>query len=143
MANMVVFHAFIEALAEKKHNLGADTLKVMLTNAAPVASTGAVKADLTELTPGNGYSAGGAAVTVTSSAQTAGVYKLIGNDVTFTAAGGSMGPFRYVVLYNDTAAADDLIGYWDNGSSITLADTEAYPIDLSATDGILQLAISA
>jgi hypothetical protein len=139
MASFSKFQSFVEALAEKKHNLGSDTLKVMLSDTAPNVATNTVKADITEITPGNGYTAGGAALTITSSAQSAGTYKLVASDITFTAAGGSVGPFRYLVLYNDTAASDELIGYWDHGSSITLADTESYPVDFSATNGILQL----
>jgi len=76
MAAFNKFNSFVEALAEKKHDLGADTLKVMLTNAAPVA-TNAVKADLTEISAGNGYTAGGNTASVTSSAQTSGTYKLV------------------------------------------------------------------
>lgn len=139
MAAFVKFNCFVEALSEAKHNLGADTLRLLLSNVAPNTATATVKADLTEITPGNGYSAGGPSVTISSSAQTGGVYKLVGGDVTITAAGGSIGPFRYVILYNDTAANDDLIGYWDNGSSITLADTESLPIDFSSVNGIIQL----
>lgn len=138
MASFVKFFPFVEALAEKKHDLGADTLKVMLSNTAP-SQANAVKADITEITPGNGYTAGGHALTVTSSSQTSGTYKLVANDLTITAAAGPIGPFRYAVLYNDTAAADDLIGYWDYGSGITLADTETFTLDLSAANGVLQL----
>ena len=132
MAAFSKFNAFVEALAEKKHNLGADTLKVMLCNAAPVA-TNAVKADLTEIGAGSGYTAGGTAVTITSSAQVGGTYSLVGNDVVFTAAGGTIGPFRYAVLYNDTAASKDLIGFWDYGSSITLQNGETFTVDLGAS----------
>jgi len=139
MATFNKFNSFVEALAEKKHNLGSDTLKVMLTVTPPSASD-TQKSDISELTPGNGYVAGGLTVTITSSAQTSGTYKLVGSDVTFTAAGGSLGPFRYIVLYNDTATNKELIGYWDNGSSVTLADTESYPIDFSSSNGILQVA---
>jgi hypothetical protein len=139
MTAFTKFYSFVEALAEKKHNLGADTLKLLLSNSAPSASTHTVKADLTEITPGNGYTAGGSTLVVTSSAQTAGIYKLIANDVTITASGGSIGPFRYVVLYNDTATNDELIGFWDIGSSVTLASGESYPADFSATAGVLQL----
>jgi len=138
MAAFIKFYPFVEALAEKVHNLGSDTLKVLLSNTAPL-QTNAVKADITEITPGNGYTAGGPTVTITSSVQTGGVYKLVGSDVVVTAAGGPIGPFRYVVLYNDTAAADNLIGYWDYGSALTLADTEAFTLDLSPANGILQL----
>jgi hypothetical protein len=136
MAVFNKFYSFVEALAEKKHDLGADTLKVMLTNSAPVA-TNAVKANLTDISAGNGYTAGGTAVTITSSAQTLGLYKLVGNDVTFTASGGSIGPFRYAALYNDTATNDELIGWWDYGSSITLLTGETLTVDLDATNGIL------
>lgn len=142
MAAFVKFQSLTEALAEKVHNLGSDTLRVMWTNSAPNAATAAVKADLTEISAGNGYTAGGTAVTITSSAQSGGTYKLIGNDVVFTASGGSFAAARYAVLYNDTptSPADPLIGYWDYGSSFTLLDGESITVDFDATNGILQLA---
>lgn len=139
MATFTKFNSFVEALAEKVHNLGSDTLKVMLTNTAPSASN-TVKADITEITAGNGYTAGGTAVTITASSQTAGTYKLVGDDVTFTASGGTMATWRYAVLYNDTASNDELIGYFDNGSTVSLADGNSATIDFSATNGILQIA---
>ena len=122
-------------------NLGADTLKIMLTNTAPTA-TNSVKADITEISAGNGYAAGGTAVTITSSAQSGGTYKLVGNDVVFTASGGSIGPFRYAVLYDDTptSPADPLIGWWDYGSAVTLNNGETLTVDLDQTNGILTLA---
>lgn len=140
MAAFNKFNSFVEALAEKKHDLGADTLKVMLTDTAPVA-TNSVKADLTEISAGNGYTAGGNTTSVTSSAQTSGTYKLVlGDPATWTASGGSIGPFRYAVLYNDTAASDELIGWWDYGSSITLASGESFAVDFDPTTGVLTLA---
>ena len=139
MAAFNKFQSFVEHLAEKVHNLGADTLKIMLVNSPAPVNTNTVKADLTEITAGNGYSAGGAAVTITSSAQSGGTYKLVGNDVVITAAGGSIGPFRYAVLYNDTptSPADPLIGWWDYGSAVTLQDGENLTVDLDQTNGIL------
>jgi hypothetical protein len=140
MASFNKFNSFVEALAEKKHDLGADTLKVLLTNTAPVA-TDAVKADLTEISAGNGYTAGGATASITSSAQTSGTYKLVlGDPATWTASGGTIGPLRYAVLYNDTATNDELIGWWDYGSSITLADGESFAVDFDGTTGVLTLA---
>jgi hypothetical protein len=65
-------------------------------------------------------------------------YKLVLADVVFTAS-GAMGPFRYAVLYNDTAASDELIGYWDYGSSITLASGDTFTVDYDATTGVLQI----
>lgn len=137
MASFNKFNSFVEALAEKVHNLGSDTLKILLTNSAPVA-TNTQKSNLTEISAGNGYSAGGPAVTVTASSQTSGTYSLVGNDVTITASGGSIGPFRYAVLYNDTATNDELIGWWDYGSSITLASGEQFTVDFGSS--ILQIA---
>lgn len=138
MATFNKFNSFVEAVAEKVHNLGSDTLKVLLTNTAPVAGN-AVKADLTEIGAGNGYTAGGAAVVQSSSAQTGGTYKLVLADVVFTASGGSIGPFRYAVLWNDTAASDELIGWWDYGSAITLAAGETFTVDFDATTGVLTI----
>lgn len=138
MASFNKFQSFVEALAEKVHNLGSDTLKLALTNSAPSA-TDTQFTDITEISAGNGYTAGGATVTVSSSAQTSGTYKLVCADVTFTASGGPIGPFRYAVLYNDTATNDELIGYWDYGTNATLADTESFTADFDATNGVLQI----
>jgi hypothetical protein len=92
--------------------------------------------------PQNGYTAGGPTITITASAQTSGTYKLVGNDVTLTASGGSFGPFRYAVLYNDTPTSPlkPLIGWWDYGSNLTITDGNSFTVDLDQTNGILQLA---
>jgi hypothetical protein len=139
MATFNKFNAFTENLAEKVFNLGSDTLKIMLTNTAPSASN-SVKADLTEISAGNGYTAGGTAATISSSAQTSGTYKLVLADVVFTASGGSIGPFRYVVLYDDTAASDQLICWWDYGTAITMSSGETFTTDFNASTGVLTLA---
>lgn len=101
MATYNKIQVFVENIAEKVHDLGADTLKVALTNTAPVA-TNTIFANLTEISAGNGYTAGGTAATISDSSHTTGTYKLTLADVVFTASGGSIGPFRYVALYNDT-----------------------------------------
>lgn len=139
MATFNKFNPFVEALAEKKHNLGADTLKVMLVNTAPSAANG-VKADLTEIAAGNGYTAGGNTASITSSSQTSGTYKLVlGDPATWTATGGTIGPFRYAILYNDTATDDDLVGYWDYGSNVTLNAGETFTLDFDPSTGVLTL----
>ena len=142
MAAYVKFHQFSQDIGRGVHNLNANTLKVALTNTAPTASTNAVFADITEISAGNGYTAGGTAVGSNAYSHTSGTGKLTGNDVTFTASGGSIGPFRYVVLYNDTptSPADPLIAYYDYGSSITLAAGESFTTDFDPSAGILTLA---
>lgn len=136
MASANKFNSFVEAMAEKSHNLGSDTLKVMLTNVAPVA-TNTQKSDLTEIAAGNGYTAGGNTITITSSAQSSGTYKLVLADSTFTASGGPMATARYFVLYNDTSTNDLLILWWDYGSAFTLASGESITWDADATAGVL------
>jgi hypothetical protein len=133
------FNCFVEDVAEKKHDLSVDALKVMLTNTPPTAAATVYTGGLvsTELGSGAGYTTGGAAPGSRTSAQTGGVYKLILADVFWTAS-GSMGPFRYAVLYNTTGTTP-LIGWWDNGSSVTLANTETFTVDFDATAGVLTL----
>lgn len=141
MASFNKFNAFVEYLAEGVFNLQSHTLKVALTDTAPSASN-SVFADLTEISAGNGYTSGGLAATVASSGQSGGTYKLVLDDVTVTASGGSVGPFRYFVLVDDTptSPADPLIGWWDYGSSVTLANGESITVDFDAGTGVLQLA---
>jgi hypothetical protein len=136
MATFTKFYSFVEAVHEKKHNLGSDTLKVLLTNTAPSLSN-TVKADISgELSTASGYTAGGATITITSSAQSSGLYTLIASDVSWNASGGSIGPFRYAVVYNDTATNDELIGYIDYGYSITVASGQTFTIDFDQTSGL-------
>jgi hypothetical protein len=131
MAAFNKFQCFVGDVGLKLHNLNTDALKVYLTNTAPV-NTNTVYNTPADLTTGNGYTAGGAAAT-NAYAQAAGVGTLTGVDIVFTAAGGAIGPFRYAVLYNNTAAAKNLIGWWDYGSSISLADTETFTVDFGAS----------
>lgn len=128
MATFNKINSFVEAVAEKAHNLGSDSLVLALTNTAHT-STWTQLSDLTQVTYTNLSSR---AVTITSSSQSGGTYDLVLQDLTLTSSGGSTGPFRYVYLYNDTSTTDLLIGYWDYGSSITLADTETLLVDFSA-----------
>jgi hypothetical protein len=139
MAAFVKFHAFVEAVAEKKHNLGSDTLKVYLTNDVIDPAGDAVKADLAEIAAGNGYTAGGGVAAQASSAQVGGLYTLILNDPPTWTASGVIGPFRSAVLYNDSAANKDLIGAWtDPAGPITLQAGDTYKVNL-ADAGVLTL----
>lgn len=139
MAAFVKFNQFVEHVAEKVHNLGSDALVLALSNTAPTPSTNTVLADITQIAYTNLSSR---ALTTASSAQTSGTYKLTINDITLTASGGSVAAFRYVILYNDTptSPADPLIGYYDYGSALTLADGESLTVDFDGTNGVLTIA---
>lgn len=138
MAGFNKFDPFVEAVAEKVHNLATDTLKVMLTNVAPTAANG-VKADITEIAAGAGYTAGGNTATQTSSSQTGGVYKLVLADPATWTSTGAFAAFRYAVLYNSTAASGNLIGWWDYGSTVTLGNNDSFTVDFDPTTGVLTL----
>lgn len=140
MAAYNKFNQFTQDLVNGVHNFGANTFKVMLTNTAPI-STNTVKANITELSAGNGYTAGGNTTTMTTSTSS-GTVKVVAADTVFTASGGAVGPFRYAVLYNDTPSspAKPLISWWDYGSSITLNDTETLTVDFDGTNGIFTIA---
>jgi hypothetical protein len=138
MATLTKFYVFVEDLAEKVHNLGSDTLRFMLSNTAPSLSN-TQRTDITEIAAGNGYVANGQSVTVTSSAQSSGLYTLIASDVNWTATPSAMAAFRYAVLYNDTSTNDKLIGYIDFGYSITLSAGQTFTIDLDQTSGLLYM----
>lgn len=135
------FDIFTEDLGKKVHDLSADDIKIMLSNVAPDAAADAVFADLTEIAAGFGYSAGGQSVAITSYVETAGVAKLILVDEVFTASGGTIATFRYVILYNGTptSPADPLIGWYDNGSAVDLADGETFTVDFDAAGGALTI----
>jgi hypothetical protein len=137
MAAFNKFNCFVEDLAKKKHDLSADTFKVMLTNTLPVA-TNTVLANLVDLSTANGYTAGGTATTITSCVQTSGVLKWIITDVVFTAS-GAIGPFQYAVLYNATAAGGPLIGWFAYTGSISLANLETFTVDFDASAGVLTI----
>jgi hypothetical protein len=146
MAAFQKFFPFVEEIAKGTHNLNSNTLKVMLTNGAPSAAN-AIKSDITEITAKNGYSAGGNTAAFSTGVQTAGTYKLVLADpATWTADtstdGTGIGPFRYAVLYNDSVASPvkPLIGWWDYGSSVTLASGEQFTVDLDQSGGVLTLA---
>lgn len=123
MAVWQKFNAFTESLAEGTHNLGSNTLRIALSNTAPSAAN-TVLADITQIAATGGYTP--AAVTISSSSQTGGTYSLVASATAFTAAGADFAPFRYAVLYNDTAAGDPLIAYWDYGTSYTLPDGQTF-----------------
>lgn len=131
------FDTFMLACLQKKHDLSADTFKIVLTNSLPVR-TYTQLSDITQIANGNGYTTGGTATTITSLAQSNGAYKWVLTDVTFTASGGTMADFRYQVLFNDTSVNDLLVAWWDYGSTVQLAAASSWVWDADASSGVLQ-----
>jgi hypothetical protein len=131
---------FVEQVLKGVHNFSSHTLKMSLHNTAPTV-TNTVFANLTEISAGNGYSAGGATLDSVTLSETTGTAKVVVADEVVTASGGTIGPFRYVEFYNDTptSPADPLICFFDYGSSITLNDTETFTADVDGTNGVFQL----
>jgi len=128
------FNCFVADLANHVHNLGSDTLEIALSNSAPVA-TNTVIGNISEIAYTNLSSR---TFTATTSTQSSGLYSLVCAQVTMTAS-GSVGPFRYVVIYNSTASGKNLIGWYDYGSSITLLVGGAFTVGFDLTNGVLQL----
>jgi len=131
------FNCLALNLTKKIYDLSADTFMVMLTNTAPNAATNTVLTDITEIAAGNGYTAGGNQAAVGSDTQTGGVAKwILSNPAAWTAAGGSIGPFRYAVLYDSTPSSKPLMGYYDYGSAITLNAGEQFQVTFDQTNGV-------
>jgi len=145
MAAFIKVNDFVGHAGNGVHNLGADALTVALSNTAPsaelddpIADGNGVLANVTEIAYPNLSSR---VLTVTSSAQAGGLYKLVIADLTLTATGGSVGPFQYVYVYNNTptAPADPLLSVHDRGSALTLADGESVDLDFDDVNGLLDL----
>jgi len=134
------FNQFTDDVLVGAHQFGTHTYKVALSNTAPSASN-AVFADITEISAGNGYSAGGTASTQTLTTSS-GTAKDTAADVTFTASGGTIGPFRYAVIYNSTQTTPlkPLVAWFDYGSAITLNSGDTFTVDFDGTNGLFTMA---
>lgn len=136
MATFTKVDKFVLNLGNKVFNLGSDTLKVALTNTIPTVSTANQLSNITEISYTN---LSARTVTTTSFTQTSGTAKLILADLVLTAS-GAVGPFQYVVLYDDTASNDELIGFYDYGSALSLDNGDSFTIDFDASAGALTIA---
>lgn len=137
------FNDFVEQLGKGVHNFSAHTIKAVLSNTAPSAAN-TVLADITQISNGGGYTGGaGGGITLdgVTWSETGGVAKLVISDEVFTATGASVGPFQYIVLYNDSATspADALIGWYALASAVTLSDGQPLNIDFDGTNGVLTI----
>lgn len=134
MATFNHFNDFVEQLGLEQHQLNTDTFKAALTNVLPVATQTVFDPVTNHAAPAaaNGYTTGGEDITNAYSENPAGTGEMTAVDIVFTASGGQIGPFRYVVIYNDTNATDMLMGWYDHGSSITLNDGETFTVDFGS-----------
>lgn len=124
MASFNKYYCFTGDLGQEIHNFDTDTIRVCLSNTAPVPATDTLYSGITEIAAGNGYTTGGEEVTVTWTNSTL-TWSLTGtNNVSWTASGGAIATFRYAILYNATSGA--LIGYFDYGSALTVSDGESF-----------------
>ena len=138
MASFQKFDQFSEDLAKGVHNLstGAITIALCAAASAPVAGN-SVLADLTVIAYTNLSTR---LVVTTSCEQTSGTTKLLLVDHVLTAS-GAVAAFQYVVLYNDTptSPADPLIGFYDYGTPVTLANLETFTVNFDGSGGVLTL----
>jgi hypothetical protein len=137
-ADLIIFEEFVEAIFKELHKLDTDQLKIALSNTAPDAAGDTVLADITEVSYTN---CSARTITTLDASQTAGLFKLVIQDLVLSASGGPVGPFRYIVLYNDGAPSDQLIGYFDYGTALTLNDGESLNLNFDDSLGVLEAEI--
>lgn len=135
MASFNKFQPFVANISNKVFNLGSDVLTIALSNSAPV-NTYSQLSSVTQISYTNLSSR---VITTTSSTQTSGTYKLVLADLTLTAS-GAVGPFQYVIIYDDTATNDELIGWYDYGSAVTLANGDSFVVDFDQSGGVITIA---
>lgn len=142
MAAYQKYEVFVEDLVRGVHAFDTQVFKVLLSNTAPNLATNNIRADANEIAAGNGYSSGGATTTMTVS-RSGGTAKVTASDVSFTAAGGAIATFRYVIVYNDTATspagADPLICMFDFGSAVNITSGNTFTVDFDATNGLFTI----
>jgi hypothetical protein len=143
MASFNKFNCFVQDIANKRHDMKTgttDVYKVYLTNTAPVVANTTYNSSA-DLSTGSGYGAGGASIGSITGAQVSGTFRFTGSlDPSWTASGGSIGPFQYAVLYNSTSPTRPLIGWWDYGVTVTLNNGSTFTVDLDQVSGILTIA---
>jgi len=126
-ASLTFYNSFREYVADGTIDLDTHTFKVMLVASGYTPSTAhTVKSDVTnELSTANGYTAGGATLGSVTWGHSGGTATFDAADTVWTASGGSI-VARYAVIYDDTAASDELVCY-------ILLDTA--PADVTTTAG--------
>jgi hypothetical protein len=145
MPAFVIFHEFVKYAGDGTIDLDSHTFKAVLTNTAPSQANNTVLADVTQIANGNGYTTGGVTLSSVTWAETGagtGVWRFNAADFSWTASGGDIATFRYVVIYDDTPSspADPLVGYWDYGAALNVTDGNTFTVDIGA-NGIFEFSI--
>jgi len=136
MATFEKYDQFAVDLAAGVHVLttAGSLLNVCLTNTTPVVATDAILANVTQISYTNITETVPADTTNVGSETPAGTWDVAGTDIVLNAT-GAVATFQWVVLYNDTPSSpvDPLIGYWNYGSGVTLANGESFTVDFGAS----------
>lgn len=124
------FQDFSEQLVRGVHDFDANTFKVALASAAPNATDTQLSQITTQLSTGGGYTSGGETITTIGVSESGGTTTVTGTQLQWTGSGSGFGPFRYAVLYNDSATSptDALIAWFDYGSAISVAASETFTL---------------
>jgi hypothetical protein len=135
MATFTLFHEALKFIGDGTIDLDSHSFKAYLSNAAPNQATNTVKTDIAEIAAGNGYTTGGftLAVTYTETGAGTGVWRFNSNDPSWTASGGSIATHQYLIVYDDTAASDQLLGYVNRGTSDVIADGNTRTWDVGSS----------
>lgn len=130
------FYSFFDEVMKGGHNFNTDTFKVALTNTAPTTASDTTWSTGTYPAPAaaNGYTSGGNTLTCTftAAASNSGTPKIVLSNSTFTASGGSIGPFRYAIVYN-SSKSNKVCWFFDYGSNVTILDTATFGVTHNAT----------
>lgn len=143
MATFTFIDEFIANLGNNNVDLGADTFKAVLTNTSFDDAVVDELVDITQIANGNGYTTGGATLTTVSFSETGagtGIWRFTSDDITWTATGGSIAAFQWIVIYSDTSTGDKLVGYWNFGTAVTITNGNTFTVDIGA-NGIFEVGV--
>src|SRR5882672_5801208 len=137
MATYTKYNTFVENLANKLIDaFGAtDTWRAVIHTDAPTVATDNALSDLTEIGNSNGYTTGGGDISYNST-RSGGTVTSTATDFVWTASGGNLGGSttgRYVSIYDDTSAANNLLCSFDYGATFTVATGETFTLDFGAS----------
>lgn len=136
MAAFVFFDEAILNMLNGAIDLDSHTFKAVLSNTAPTAASDDELTDITQIANGNGYTTGGvtlASVTLLETGAGTGIWQWTVADFSWTASGGSIATFQYVVIYSDTSTNDKLLGYFDYGGAVNITTGNTFTVDVGAS----------